>query len=178
MSGLGQWASERVSAAEMNLVWIIFVISAVALTTGCYWYMRAKMRPTGRDEPEAARPAPTTNGAPRGPAPRGGNGSKPPGTATRRWIYKTDESGRPRRFLNHREAAWWAARKVGTFFVPLLVSPVLWALFSPDEPYRWAAVVPLMTAVVCVWLVVIVTIYLYVALSGGVMDRAERKDRR
>lgn len=95
----------------------------------------------------------------------------------REWMYKTDEAGRPRRFVSHREAAWWAARKVGTFFLPLLVSPILWALFGSDSPYRWSAVPPVVAGVILLWLLAVGSIYLYLALSGGVMGEAERRRR-
>ena len=95
----------------------------------------------------------------------------------RSWVYETDEEGGPRRFLSHREAARWAVLKVGTFFLPLLVSPILWALFGSDSPYRWSAAVPVAARVVLLWLLVVGTIYLYLALSGGVMGEAERRRR-
>ena len=34
----------------------------------------------------------------------------------RTWIFKTDEDGKPRRFLSHREAALWTVSRVGAFF--------------------------------------------------------------
>lgn len=49
----------------------------------------------------------------------------------RKWIYKSDEAGKPRRFLNHREAALWAVTTVGkvfgTFALYWLVSSVFYA---------------------------------------------------
>lgn len=93
----------------------------------------------------------------------------------RKWAYKTDGAGRPRRFLSHREAAWWAARRVGTFFLPLLASPILWAIFGSDSSSRWLSALPLIVAVACVWFAVVGAIYLYLALSGGIMGEAERQ---
>ena len=95
----------------------------------------------------------------------------------RKWAYKTDAAGRPRRFLSHREAAGWAVRRVGAFFLPLLVSPVLWAVFHPDAPSQRSTALPVVFAVACVWLAVVGAVYLYLALSGGVMSEAERRRR-
>ncbi len=93
----------------------------------------------------------------------------------RKWPYKTDDAGRPRRFLSHGEAAWWAVRRVGTFFLPLLVSPILWAIFDPAAPSQRLTALPLVAAVACVWLSVVGAVYLYLALSGGVMGEDERR---
>lgn len=82
----------------------------------------------------------------------------------RKWAYKTDAAG-------------WAVRRVGTFFLPLLASPVLWAIFGADSPSRWSAALPVMFAVACVWLAVVGAVYLYLALSGGGMGKAERRRR-
>ncbi len=91
----------------------------------------------------------------------------------RKWAYKTDAAGRPRRFLSHREAAGWAVRRVGTFFLPLLVSPVLWAVFHPDAPSQRLTALPVMFAVACVWLAVVGGVYLDLALSVVVMTDDE-----
>ena len=98
--------------------------------------------------------------------------------ATREWIYKTDPAGRPRRFLSHREAAWWAVRRVGVFFLPLFSGPILWALFGPGSPGRWPEALPVVLAIACVWAAVVGTVYIYLALSGGVMGEAERRRYR
>jgi hypothetical protein len=169
MRGTGERVFERVGQAEHDLILVVFVIAAVLSMAGTYWHMRAKMRPAGRDETtEAARPAPAAPREHRGPT---------TGAAARGWAYETDAAGRPRRFLSHREAAWWAARRVGTFFLPLLAPPVLWALFGAASPGRWLAALLVVAAVACVWLTVVGTVYLYLALSGGVMGKAERRRR-
>jgi hypothetical protein len=93
----------------------------------------------------------------------------------RRWIYKTDEEGKPRRFLNHREAVWWAVLKVGKVLGLFVVSPILWAIFGPEAPDRWARASLAVAVVVVLWLVAAGAMYLFVALSGGVMARAERR---
>ena len=89
----------------------------------------------------------------------------------REWIYKTDATGRPRRFLSRREAAWWTVRRVGHLFPPALSGPILWTLFGPGSPGRWRAALPVTLAAACVWAVVAGTIYLYLVLSGRVMGR-------
>lgn len=53
---------------------------------------------------------------------RVGPGPRP---AARGWAYKTDASGRPRHFFSHREAAWWAIRRVSAPFSPFLASSIL-----------------------------------------------------
>lgn len=99
----------------------------------------------------------------------------PAGSTARGWAYKTDAAGRPRRFLSHREAAWWAVRRVGAFFSPFLASSILWALLG--SPYERSTVLPVVAVLASVWLAVVGTVYLYLALSGGVMDKAERRRR-
>ena len=66
-------------------------------------------------------------------------------------------------------------RRVGAFFLPLLVFPVLWAVFHPDAPSQRSTALPVVFAVACVWLAVVGAVYLYLALSGGVMSEAERR---
>lgn len=95
-----------------------------------------------------------------------------------KWIYKTDEAGRPRRFLSHREAAWWAARKVSVVFVPLLVYPFVWALFGFGSPYPWSAVLFVATGVILASPTTVGAVYLYLVLSGGVMGEADRRRHR
>jgi hypothetical protein len=55
--------------------------------------------------------------------------------------------------------------------------PVLWAVFHPDAPSQRLTALPVMFAVACVWLAVVGAVYLYLALSGGVMSEAERRRR-
>ena len=96
----------------------------------------------------------------------------------RRWIYKTDDAGAPRRFLGHREVLLWAGLKVGRTTSPFALFGLLGSVV---ETYRdglsgWP-VFTLMLAVgwLAIWLSVSLAIYLYVALSGGVMDREDRR---
>lgn len=91
----------------------------------------------------------------------------------REWLYKTDGSGRPRRFLGHGEALSWAAMLVGRFAGPPLGLGVAAAIFAPQglprEALLWLALMVLALSAVSV-----AGIYLYVALSGGVMGEEER----
>lgn len=48
----------------------------------------------------------------------------------RQWLYKTDEGGRPRRFLEHRELLLWVALKVGRFAGPPLGLLLLAGIFD------------------------------------------------
>ena len=66
-------------------------------------------------------------------------------------------------------------RRVGAFFLPLLVFPVLCSVFHPDAPSQRSTALPVVFAVACVWLAVVGAVYLYLALSGGVMSEAERR---
>jgi hypothetical protein len=166
MRGIGEHVLNRVDPAEHGLILAVIVVAAVLSMAGTYWHMRAKMRPAGRNEPEAARPAPA---APRGHEGRAG--------AARGWAYETDAAGRPRRFLTHREAAWWAACRVGVVFVPLLVYTFARVLFGFDGPYPWSAILYVAAGVVLASLATVGAVYLYLALSGGVMGKAERRRR-
>lgn len=91
----------------------------------------------------------------------------------RQWLYKTYESGRPRRFLSHRELLMWAARKVGGYLGPPLGLGVIAAIFVPQdlarEVFLWLSVMGLALCATAV-----AGIYLYVALSGGVMSAEQR----
>lgn len=96
----------------------------------------------------------------------------------RRWIYKTDDAGAPRRFPGHREALSWAALKIGK----LVGAFALFGLLgSAIETYRdgqtgWPTFTFVLAAVwLAIWLSVSLVLYLYVALSGGVMDREGRR---
>lgn len=91
----------------------------------------------------------------------------------RRWLYKTDEAGRPRRFLSHRELLLWAALNVGGYVGPPLGLGLVIAIFDPQGVGR-EIVLALMAMVLAACVVGVVGIYLYVALSGGVMSREER----
>ena len=104
------------------------------------------------------------------------------GGAMRGWMYKTDEEGRPRRFLSHREAAWWAALKTGTLAGPVVLYAFLTAFLEtagPGMPLAQRAIyffVP--TALIVLWLCVVGAVYLYLVLSGGVMGETERRRYR
>ncbi|WP_047866570.1 hypothetical protein [Rubrobacter aplysinae] len=91
----------------------------------------------------------------------------------REWLYKKDEKGGPRRFLSHRELAAWDALKVGRFAGPPLGLCVVATIFDPQELGRLAFLsLGLMLLAFCV--AVVAVMYLYVALSGGVMGPEER----
>lgn len=170
-----RWTSERIgeiSAAEHGLVWALFTVVAVALAAGTYWYMWREMPDPGPgedvtrpDEGQARRQAQRTLTAPRG---------------SRKWLYKKDAAGRPRRFLSHREAARWAALTTGKVAGPFVLYALLMAFVHSAGPglalaeraasFSVVAILP-----VC-WLVASGALYLYVALSGGVMGRDERRD--
>ena len=176
MRGMGEYVFERVSPAEHNLIWVLFAVAAVLSMAGTYWYMRRKMGGGERDATAArpARPDPAPNGAGTGPGGQGGA----VGRAPRGWAYETDEAGRPRLFRSHREAAWWAARRVGVVFVPLLVYTFARALFGFDGPYPWSAILYVAAGVVLASLATVGAVYLYLALSGGIAGRGERHGRR
>jgi hypothetical protein len=91
------------------------------------------------------------------------------------WPYKTDSAGKPRRFLSHREAASWTALKVGKFFGLALLFVLLEALIFPEESGRMDSAVYSAFLLVVFWLLISAALYLYVALSGGVMGRDERR---
>ncbi len=99
------------------------------------------------------------------------------------WIYKTNEAGAPRRFLSHREAAWWAMIEVLKFAAPrvwpLILGPIILS-FAPNlfpGPTSAARLVAGLAvgATLALWLGVSGVIYLYIALSGGVMDAVDRR---
>ena len=99
----------------------------------------------------------------------------------RKWIYKSDEAGKPRRFLDHREAALWALMTVGKVFgayaLYWLVSLVVGAL--RDGGSGWPTLTFALTSIALVtWLLVSLFLYLYVALSGGIMDDEARRRYR
>ena len=99
----------------------------------------------------------------------------------RKWIYKADEAGKPRRFLDHREAALWAVTTVGKFFgayaLYWLVSLVFGALRNGGS--GWPTLTFALLAIpLTIGLLVSLVLYLYVALSGGIMDDEARKRYR
>lgn len=95
----------------------------------------------------------------------------------REWIYKTDENGRPRRFLSHREAISWAALKVGRYAGPPLGLCVVAIIFDPQGLGRLAFLL-LGPMVLALCVTVVAVMYAYVALSGGVMGPDERMRHR
>ena len=162
---------ESLSPGETLLLWATFAVAAIALFAGVYWYMRRKMGGADR-----AAEAPACSD----PRPRGGNGAGAD-PAARRWIYKTDEEGRPRRFLSHREAAWWAARRTGTVAGPFVLYALLRAFLETAGPgmplAERAAYFSLPAVVFLLWLAAMGAVYLYLVLSGGVMAPDERRRR-
>ncbi len=93
------------------------------------------------------------------------------------WSFKRDADGRPRRFLNHGEAALWSSVVggvgAGGFLVYIVVLPYLLAavgVVDRSPVSLFDLVVPVM-----IWTVISVPLYLYVALGGGVMDREARR---
>ena len=189
MRGLGQWASERVSAAEQNLILIVFAVLTVASVFGTFLYMRHKMRPVGQDAAVPARHDPAPTGAAGEPGPHDGRGAGRARAATRRWLYKTDGKGTPRRFFSHREAAWWAVLTTGKVAAPFLLLVFVRAFFAAFDSWAparfspdWAIIFTVAALFLVVWPLTAGLLYLYVALSGGVMARLEweryREDER
>lgn len=91
----------------------------------------------------------------------------------RQWLYKTDGSGRPRRFLSHRELILGAALKVGRYVGSALGLGLVIAIFDP-QGIGQEIVLALMAMVLAACVVGVAGIYLYVALSGGLMSAEER----
>lgn len=91
-----------------------------------------------------------------------------------RWIYKTDEAGRPRRFLSHREAAWWAMLNVAKVAGPVALFGFLRVLFELGVAAGWTTFLYLASRLLLLGLLACGVLYLYVALSGGVMARSGR----
>lgn len=172
MTGIGRWTSERIgeiSAAEHGLMWAVFAVVAVALTAGTYWYMRREMPGSG---PDAGGDAITSD---EGQARRARTAPRD----SRKWRYRTDVAGRPRRFLSHREAAWWAALTAGKFASPLLLYASLMAFVHSAGPglalAERAAPFSVVAMLVAFWLAGSGVLYLFVTLSGGVAGRDERR---
>lgn len=91
----------------------------------------------------------------------------------REWTYKTDEKGRPRRFLSHRELALWATLKVVRYAGPVVGLGAVALIFDPEGFGRgFILLLGLMALALCV--AVVAVMYAYVALSGGVMGSEER----
>ena len=99
----------------------------------------------------------------------------------RRWLYKTDEAGKPRRFLDHREAALWALTTVGKVFgifaLYFSASFVVDAFGEAEFGNLGLALVPA-AMIALAWLFISLVLYLYVTLSGGVMDNEARRRYR
>ncbi len=109
---------------------------------------------------------------------------------TRDFIQPRDEAGSPRHFRSHREALTRIAGSLAgqgpKFLLNFVWMALLWlawrawrALFHgepldllPPEP-GLAVVVPV-AILLALWVLSTILLYGYVALSGGVMGRAER----
>ena len=97
----------------------------------------------------------------------------------RGWSFKKDAEGRPRRFLGHGEAALWSLRSgavvAGVFAAPVLFRSLLDLVGPVDGPpfNSLDLVIPAM-----IWATASLLLYLYIALSGGVMDREARRRYR
>ena len=169
MRSIPEYLLERRSPEEQGFIWAIFVVAAIALFAGVHWHMRRKMSWSGQEAEALAHPAPK-------PRDRAGAGS-----AARRWIYKTDEEGRPRRFLSHGEAALWATLQTGKVAAPFALYAFLGAFLETAGPgmplAQRASYFSLPAAVVLLWFLVVGAVYLYLVLSGGVMDREEGRRR-
>ncbi len=99
----------------------------------------------------------------------------------RKWIYKSDEAGKPRRFLNHREAALWAMMTVGKVFGALALYWLINFVFVTfrDGEFGGRMLTFVVAAIMLVtWLGTSLVLYVYVALSGGVMDDEARRRYR
>lgn len=93
----------------------------------------------------------------------------------REWPYKTDESGRPRRFLDHRESVSWAAVRVVKFAGSSLAFGVVMLLFFYPQDLRPVVILPVIAVVLVLCAAAVVAIHLYFVFAGGVMDRDERQ---
>lgn len=99
----------------------------------------------------------------------------------RRWIYKTDEAGKPRRFLNHREAVLWALTTVGKVSGVVALYLLVGSIFGPlggGEVGRSVLTLVPLAIMLTIGLLIAFAMYLYVALSGGVMDDEARRRYR
>ena len=99
----------------------------------------------------------------------------------RKWIYKSDEAGKPRRFLDHREAALWATMTVGkvsgAFALYWLLNSVFYTFRGGELAGATLTLAPL-AVMLAAWLLVSAVLYLYLVLSGGVMDDEARRRYR
>lgn len=89
------------------------------------------------------------------------------------WLYKTDDSGRPRRFLSRREVIPWAALKTGRCAGPAPAIGLVTAIFDPQGLGR-EVFLSLAVMVFAACALAVAGIYVHVALSGGVMGSEER----
>lgn len=100
----------------------------------------------------------------------------------REWTYKKDQAGKPRRFLHHGEALLWALLTVGRFpgaFFGFWLLLFLIRAVREGGGIGWSTVTTvLVVALLTVWLLVSSVLYLFVALSGGVMDEEARRRYR
>lgn len=93
-----------------------------------------------------------------------------------------DRAGRPRRFHSHREAASWSAQVVARLGLKGLPGGILaaaiifgWQILSSEASFDPIGVVAVMVLLLALWLLGSTLLYLYTALSGGVMSRDERR---
>lgn len=96
----------------------------------------------------------------------------------RKWMYKTDEAGKPRRFLGHGEAATWSMLTVGKLFgtiAGLMLLNAAVGAYRDGDPWSSLFVPTLAVAWLAIWLPASLALYLYVSLSGGVMDEEARR---
>lgn len=106
-------------------------------------------------------------------------------------LHPRDESGLLRRFRSHREAFLWVVHSLASYGPRLLsgyaYAAMGWLAWSvgraifTDAPLDLVPPDIVFLALVAVvfpmalWLVVSVVVYAYLVLSGGVMNRAERR---
>lgn len=99
----------------------------------------------------------------------------------RKWIYKSDEAGKPRRFLNHREAALWATMTVGKVFGAFALYWLISSIFYSVRAGELGGAMPTLVFaafMLAAWLLASGVLYFYLALSGGVMDDEARRRYR
>lgn len=98
----------------------------------------------------------------------------------RKWHYKADEAGRPRRFLSHAEAARWVFLKVAKFSAtPVLIALANALLLHTFFDYRLSLsfIFLAVASLLILLLLVSAAMYLYLSLSGGIIGREERRSR-
>lgn len=98
-------------------------------------------------------------------------------------LIPRDEAGIARRFQSHREAMRWAFGSVGrwglnilSYYVVPAIGLVVWQLYKGDLTLSLFGVEVFLAISVLFgsWVSASVLLYVYIALSGGVMGREER----